>query len=235
MPTMHQLLILFLTAWAPAAGETAQLAAETTNTGFTGFTGFAADVIDALGEFGVGVLAFVEVVFPPIPSEIVLALAGFLAEQGDLNLPLVIVTSTVGSVAGALFLYGLGAWLGEERAKRWLTKLPLVEAADFDKASRTFARHGRGVVFFGRFIPIVRSLVSLPAGAQKMAIAPFLVLTAAGSLIWNTAIILAGYGLGTQFEKVDHYADYLDYAAAAAVLVFLVWYIGPKLRKRAAS
>jgi membrane protein DedA with SNARE-associated domain len=116
-----------------------------------------------------------------------------------------------------------------------LTKLPLVAESDFDKASRFFERHGRGVVFFGRFVPLVRSLVSLPAGGQHMPLLPFTLLTAAGSLIWNAALISAGYALGTQFEKVDEYAQYLDYVFAAAVLVFLVWWLGPKLRRRLAA
>ncbi|MFN0096291.1 MAG: DedA family protein [Dehalococcoidia bacterium] len=227
--------LLTLLPWVPAATLFAASAEEEAGHGFTGFTGFAADVIDAMGEVGVGVLSFVEVVFPPIPSEIVLSLAGFLAERGQLNLPLVIVTSTVGSVAGAVVLYGLGAWFGEERAKQWLTKLPLVEASDFDKASRFFHNHGRGVVFFGRFVPIVRSLVSLPAGGQGMPLLPFLALTSAGSLIWNTVLIMAGYGLGTQFEKVDQYANYLDYAVAAVVIVLVLWWLGPRVRRRLAA
>ncbi|MGK2965214.1 MAG: DedA family protein [Tepidiformaceae bacterium] len=203
--------------------------------GFTGFTGFAADVIEAMGEIGVGVLAFVETVFPPIPSEIVLALAGYLSETGDLNFGLVIVTSTSGSVAGALVLYALGAWFGEARAKWLMSRIPLVEMADLDKASRWFHHHGTRAVFIGRFIPIVRSLVSLPAGAQRMSLVPFIVLTTVGSGIWNAALISAGYALGTQFEKVDRYTQYLDYAVAAAVLLFLAWYFGPKLKRQLAS
>ena len=134
--------------------------------GLVGLSGVAADVIAAIGEFGVGVLTFVETVFPPIPSEIILPLAGYEAERGELNVVLVVVAATVGSLLGALVLYGLGAVFGEQRARRWLTWLPLVDEADFDKAAGWFHRHGHGVVFFGRFVPIVRSLVSLPAGAS---------------------------------------------------------------------
>lgn len=200
--------------------------------GFTGFTGFAADVIDAIGETGVGLLAFIETVFPPIPSEIVLALAGYLSERGDLNVFLVVVAATAGTTTGALALYGLGAWFGEERAKRLLARLPLVDRADLDKASAWFDRHGEPVVFFGRFVPIVRSMVSIPAGAQRMPIGRFMALTTAGSGIWNVALIAAGYALGTQFEKVDQYAQYLDLAALTAGIVLVAWYVTPRLRRR---
>lgn len=213
----------------------AQTANEDPASGFTGFTGFAADVISAMGETGVGVLAFVETVFPPIPSEIVLALAGYLAERGELSFIGVVATSTLGSVLGALVLYALGAWFGEERAKWLMSRIPMVELADLNKASEWFHNHGTGIIFFGRFIPIVRSLVSIPAGAQRMSLVPFIAFTALGSGIWNTALISAGYALGTQFEKVDGYTQYLDYAVAAAVVGFLAWYFVPKLRKRLAA
>jgi membrane protein DedA with SNARE-associated domain len=204
--------------------------------GLTGFTGFAADVIDRFGEVGVGVLSFAETVFPPIPSEIILSLSGYLAERGRMNVVLVVVAATLGSLLGALVLYALGAWFGEERAKRWLCRLPLVEPSDFENSSRWFQRHGSGVVFFGRFVPIVRSLVSLPAGAQKMSLIPFIVYTTAGSAIWNTALVGAGYALGTQYEKIENYTQYLDYVVIVGVLGFAAWFVAPRLwRKRRKS
>ena len=127
------------------------LAAEQADDGLVGLSGVAADVIAAIGELGVGLLTFVETVFPPIPSEIILPLAGYEAERGQLNVVLVVAAATVGSLLGALVLYGLGAVFGEERARRWLTWLPLVDEADFDNAAGWFHRHGHGVVFFGRF------------------------------------------------------------------------------------
>lgn len=206
--------------------------ATTVDDGLTGLTGFAADVIDRIGEAGVGVLTFVETVFPPIPSEIILSLGGYLAERGRLTLVWVIVAATVGAVLGALVLYGLGAVFGEDRARRWLTVLPLVEPSDFDTASSWFRKHGPPVVFFGRFIPIVRSLVSLPAGAQHMRLLPFLGLTAAGSAIWNTALVGAGYLLGTQYERVEGYLQYLDYVIYAVIVGVVGWFVLTKLRAR---
>jgi membrane protein DedA with SNARE-associated domain len=211
------------------------LATEAVDDGLTGLSGFAADVIAAIGEVGVGLLTFVETVFPPIPSEIILSLGGYLAERGRLNVVLVVVAATVGSLLGALVLYGLGALFGEERAKRWLTRLPLVEASDYENAAAWFHRHGLGVVFFGRFVPIVRSLVSLPAGAQRMPLVPFAVLTAAGSAIWNTALVGAGYALGTQYERVEQYLGYLDYVIYAAIAVIVGWFVVRKRRQRRAT
>jgi membrane protein DedA with SNARE-associated domain len=200
--------------------------------GLHGFTGWAADVIAELGEVGVGVLVFIETVFPPIPSEVILSLAGYLAERGRMNVFGVVLAATAGSVVGGLVLYALGAWLGEERAKRWIERLPLVEMRDLDNASAWFQRHGHGVVFFGRFVPIVRSMVSLPAGAQRMPLLPFIVFTAAGSAIWNGALVGAGYGLGTQYRRIEDYTQYLDYAAIVGVVGFAGWFILPRLWRR---
>lgn len=204
----------------------------TVDDGLSGLTGLAADVMNAIGEVGVGILTFVETVFPPIPSEIVLSLGGYLAERGELTLVWVLVAATLGAVLGALVLYWLGAVFGEERARRWLTVLPLVEGSDFDKAAAWFRRHGPPVVFFGRFVPIVRSLVSLPAGAQHMRLLPFVALTTAGSAIWNSALVGAGYLLGTQYERVEDYLAYIDYVVFAAILVVIGWFVLTKLRAR---
>ncbi|HMG29875.1 MAG TPA: DedA family protein [Jiangellaceae bacterium] len=205
---------------------------DTVDDGLTGLTGMAADVIGSLGEVGVGLLTLVETVFPPIPSEIILSLAGYLAERGRMNVVWVVVAATVGAVLGALVLYGLGAVFGEHRARRWLTMLPLVDEADFDRASAWFERHGHGVVFFGRFVPIVRSLVSLPAGAQRMPLLPFVALTSLGSLLWNSVLVGAGYALGTQYERVEEYMAYLDYVIYAAVAAVAAWFLVRKLRQR---
>jgi membrane protein DedA with SNARE-associated domain len=211
------------------------LTTEAVDDGLVGLSGLAADVIAAIGEVGVGLLTFVETVFPPVPSELILPLAGYLAERGRMNVVLVVLAATVGAVLGALVLYGLGALFGEERARRWLTWLPLVDESDFDNASAWFHRHGHGVVFFGRFVPIVRSLVSLPAGAQRMPLLPFVLLTAAGSALWNIALVGAGYLLGTQYERVEQYLGYLDYVIYAAIVSVVGWFVVRKLRRRRAA
>lgn len=190
-----------------------------------GIVGIASRVIDALGEWGVGLLTFIETIFPPIPSELILPLAGALAGSGDMNLALLVVVTTLGAYVGALVLYLLGAKLGLERSIRWLSKLPLVDREDFDKAAGWFHRHGRSAVFFGRFIPGVRSLISLPAGADRMPLATFSLFTIIGSAIWNTLLIALGAALGTQYELIDEYAKYLDYVVYAAIAGVIVWLI----------
>lgn len=209
-------------------------AAPTTDIG--GLVGFALTLMDGIGEWGVGLFTLLETVFPPIPSEIVLPLAGFLAHQGELNLALTIVTSTAGAYVGALGLYWLGATLGLERAIRWLAKLPLVDREDFERAADWFTRHGRSAVFFGRLIPGVRSLISLPAGASRMNLVTFSLFTIAGSALWNSLLIGLGAALGTQYEVIAQYSDCLNYAVYAAIIGVVVWLVVRRVRRgRAAS
>lgn len=197
----------------------------------SGLIGVAARAIDALGEWGVGLFTLVETVFPPIPSEVILPMAGFLTKQGNMNLVLALVTSTAGSYLGALVLYWLGAWMGLERAIRTLSKLPLVERKDFEKAARWFERHGRSAIFFGRLIPGVRSLISLPAGAEKMNLVTFSVFTIAGSSVWNGLLIGFGSLLGDQYRLIEQYSQFLNYAVYAALAGVVVWLIVRKVRK----
>lgn len=191
----------------------------------SGFTGLVLALIGALGELGVGVLSFLETVFPPIPSELILPLAGYLSQTGTMNFALTLAAATAGGFAGALLLYAVGALFGEERAIRLLAKLPLVDREDFERAAGWFHRHGRAAVFFGRFIPVVRSLISLPAGAARMPLLPFTLYTLAGSLIWNFALVGAGALLGTQHRLVEEYAHYLDYVVYAAIVGVVAWLV----------
>ena len=187
----------------------------------TGLAGFAADTMDALGEVGVGVLVAAENLFPPIPSEVVLPLAGFLAAQGRLSLVLTIVAATVGSVLGALALYEIGARVGSARLHRWVDRMPLLEEEDLEKAEDWFRRHGEASVLLGRCIPVVRSLISIPAGVERMPRWRFALLTTLGSGVWNSFFVLAGYALGARFEQVGQYSSYLNYAIYAAIVVLL--------------
>jgi len=198
----------------------------------TGIVGFAAQSIDSLGEWGVGLFTLLETVFPPIPSEVILPLTGYLARQGSLNLALVFVTSTVGAYLGALALYFLGAKVGLERSIRWLAKLPLMDRDDFERAEAWFRRHGRSAVFFGRLVPGVRSLISLPAGAEGMHLGTFSIFTIAGSGIWNGALISLGALLGRQHSMVEQYSRYLNYAVYAALALFVVWLVVRHIRRR---
>lgn len=198
--------------------------AATTESGqeLTGLVGYAARAIESLGEWGVGLFTFIETVFPPIPSEVILPLAGFLTRQGDMNIILVFIASVLGGYLGALLLYWLGAKLGLERSIRWLAKMPLVDREDFERAAGWFERHGRSAVFFGRLIPGVRSLISLPAGAERMNLLTFSIFTLAGTALWNGLLIGLGTLLGAQYELIDQYSQYLNYALYAAIAAMVI-------------
>jgi membrane protein DedA with SNARE-associated domain len=198
----------------------------------TGLSGVVSDVVAALGEVGVGLLTLAENVFPPIPSEVILPLAGYLANRGRLDVVWVLIAATAGSLLGALILYALGARLGEDRAKRLLARLPLVDVEDIDRAAGWFRRHGSSAVFFGRLIPGVRSLISVPAGADRMPVLRFTMLTLVGSALWNTLLVGAGYALGTQWRVVDRYAGVLDWIVIAVVVGMICLGIGRRLRQR---
>jgi membrane protein DedA with SNARE-associated domain len=201
----------------------------------TGILGWAESVIQALGEWGVGALVLLETVFPPLPSEAILPLAGYLTQRGDLSLPLVVVTATLGAYLGALGLYALGAVLGMERAVRWLAKLPLLDRDDLEGAADWFHRHGRASIFFGRLIPGVRSLISLPAGAERMNLAGFSLFTVAGSGLWNGLLIGLGAALGQQYQLVERYSQFLNYAVYAAIAAFVVWLVARRVRRNRAA
>lgn len=193
------------------------------------FASWATDVIESLGYWGLAFLVALENVFPPIPSEIVLPMAGFLTGDGRMNFFLAVFAATVGSVAGALILYAAGYWFGERRVRsmirRWGKWLGFKES-DVDKANGWFDRYGGIAVMLCRVVPIVRSLISIPAGLRKMPMAKFVLYTAMGSLVWNTVLISAGWMLGDNWEEVEQYVGILQYLVIAAVLIaaaFWVW------------
>ena len=197
-----------------------------------GIAGIAVSVMDALGAVGAGLLVAAENIFPPIPSELILPLAGFTAARGSLNLGAVIVCATLGSVLGALVLYAIGAALGRDRTRRFMAALPLVNPADVDRTENFFDRRGSFTVFFGRMIPIFRSLISIPAGVTRMPLPRFVALTAAGSFLWNCALILAGYYLGENWHIVEDYVGVASYVIAGLVLLLILVWILTRLRNR---
>jgi membrane protein DedA with SNARE-associated domain len=200
-----------------------------------GLVGLAARGIEQLGEWGVGLFTLAETVVPPIPSEVILPLAGYLAKQGALNLILVFVTSTLGAYLGALFLYWLGAKLGLERSIRGLSRLPLVDREDFEHAAGWFRRHGRSSIFFGRLLPGVRSLISLPAGASAMHLGTFSLYTLAGSGLWNGALLGLGYLLGTQYRLIEEYSRFLNYAVYGALGVTVLLLVVRRIKRSKAA
>ncbi|WP_069386304.1 DedA family protein [Cellulosimicrobium cellulans] len=166
-------------------------------------TDWAVGLMDALGPPGAGAAVALENLFPPIPSEVILPLAGFTAAQGRFSLAEAIVWTTVGSVVGALVLYWLGAALGADRLRAVAARLPLVRVEDLDKGEAWFARYGSVAVLVGRVVPIVRSVISVPAGVERMPLGRFVLLTTLGSSVWNTALVLLGHGLGARWHTIE--------------------------------
>ncbi|MGW9156715.1 MULTISPECIES: DedA family protein [unclassified Microbacterium] len=201
--------------------------------GFSGLTGFAADVLTSLGDVGVGVLVFLEVLIPPIPSEVILPFAGYLSQSGELNLGWLIFWSTLASWLGALLLYGLGAAIGMQRAVRLLASTRLVSRSDLERGADWFTRSGGWTVLVGRMVPGVRSLISIPAGASRMNLVTFSVYTVVGSGAWNTLLLGVGAALGTQHEQLEQYLGYLDYAVYTAIAVALVVLVARRVREAA--
>lgn len=181
-------------------------------------------IMEQLGLLGVTLMMFLENVFPPIPSELIMPAAGFAAAMGKMNLILVIVAGTLGSVLGALPLYYLGTIFDEKRLLKLTEKYGkyvLVRPSDVTNAQAWFNKYGKAVIFFGRMIPAIRSLISIPAGMNRMPMIPFLVLTTIGSAIWTTILAYAGYALGANYEEVETFI-----APISKFVVFAVLTIG---------
>lgn len=186
-------------------------------------------VMESVGGPGIALAIFLENIFPPVPSEVVLPLAGFTAAGGRYTVVEAVLWATLGSVTGALLLYGLGAALGMDRLRLIAHKMPLVDVADIDKTDVWFTKHGPKAVFFGRFVPGIRSLISIPAGIDRMPLTAFLGYTTAGSLVWNTLFVWLGYQLGDRYHIVEQYMDpiskvvyLLIVLAALGVLIWMV-------------
>jgi membrane protein DedA with SNARE-associated domain len=200
-----------------------------------GLAGLAVDLMDKLGGPGAALLVGIDNIFPPMPSELVLPLAGFSASQGTMSLFMALFWTTLGSVAGAMLTYWLGAALGRDRVRALIIRAPLMKASDFDRTERWFQKHGTKAVFFGRMIPLFRSLISLPAGVERMPIWQFLSLTTLGSLIWNSGFVVAGYLLGANWQVVDEYAGIFQKVVIAAVALAIVVFVVVRVRDRRRS
>lgn len=200
-----------------------------------GLAGLVVDIMDELGGPGAALLVGIDNIFPPVPSELVLPLAGFAASQGTMSLFMALFWTTLGSVAGALLTYGLGAWLGRDRVRSLIIRTPLMKPSDFDRTERWFLKHGTKAVFFGRMVPLFRSLISLPAGVERMPAWRFLYLTTLGSLIWNAGFVVAGYQLGANWQDVDEYAGVFQKVVVAVVALAVVVFVAVRMRERGRS
>ncbi|GAD54032.1 MAG: membrane protein DedA with SNARE-associated domain [Limimaricola cinnabarinus] len=187
---------------------------------------FITSWIAAGGAFAVAALMFLENVFPPIPSELVMPLAGYNAATGEAHPALTLIAGLIGSVAGAWIWYEVGRRLGRERLMdwvdrhgRWLT----LSREDVEKALGWFERHGAAAIFFGRMIPTVRTLISVPAGIQGMGMVKFLAYTTAGSLIWVGALFGAGYLLEAQYERVQGWLNPVTNGILGVIVLLYLW------------
>lgn len=191
-----------------------------------GIAGWAVTVMDVLGAPGAALIVALENVFPPIPSEVILPLAGFAAARGAFPLWSAILWTTVGSLVGALVAYGLGRWLGAERVRALFRRTPLLKVEDFEKTEAWFGRHGRTSVFLGRMVPVVRSLISIPAGVARMHLPLFLLLTTVGSLLWNSIFVVGGYLLGAQWHRIEAVAGWFSNAVVGVIVVLAAVFLG---------
>lgn len=184
------------------------------------------DLVYSTGYFGIVLLMFIENVFPPIPSELIMPLAGFMVTKNQLSLVGIIIAGTVGSVLGALPIYYLGQRLGEKRLKefaenhgRWFA----FSADDIERSQKWFEKHGGKAVFICRLVPGLRSLISFPAGLNSMPLYSFLTYSTLGMLIWTTFLALAGYVLASNFTQVEKYLDPFTYVVLGTLLVLYIY------------
>ena len=185
------------------------------------------EIMNNFGYLGVFLLIAIENVFPPIPSEVILLFGGFMTTFSDMNIVGVIIASTLGSVLGAIILYYIGKILNKDRLKKIITSKPgkilRLKPEDIDKADEWFDTKGNKTVFFCRFVPIIRSLISIPAGMSEMPMKKFLLYTAAGSLIWNAALTIAGSIVGENWTSIVDIMD--QYSHIILVLLIILFII----------
>lgn len=205
-------------------------------------TDWTTDVVEALGYLGVALLVALENVFPPIPSEVVLGLAGYTASRGDATVMGMIIAATVGSVVGAWILYGLSAAIGPLRLRAIVIRYGAwigFGEADLDRAESWFDRRSRSAVLICRCVPLIRSLISIPAGFRRMPIGTFTLFTLIGSLVWNSVLVVSGYLLADQWDRLLDYTEPFQDLVMAAIVVLVIVLVARKVvltrRERAAE
>jgi membrane protein DedA with SNARE-associated domain len=195
------------------------------------------EIMTSLGYWGIGFLMFAENLFPPIPSELIMPLAGFTVAQGKMNFALAVLAGVIGTILGAFPWYYAGKILGEERLKsladkygKWIT----VSSQDIDKVTRWFQRYGNKAVFFGRLVPGIRTLISLPAGLSEMPLAPFLIYSTLGTAAWVMLLTFLGFMLGDNYELVEEYLGPVSKIVLVILVVaFIAWVIIKQQKSKA--
>ena len=194
-------------------------------------------VMNRFGYFGICFLIALENIFPPIPSEVILTFSGFMTTTTKLTIPLVILFSTLGSTIGALLLYYIGKILNKDRLIKLVSgrlgRLIRLKPKDILKADQWFNNRGNITVFFCRFIPIIRSLISIPAGMSEMPLSRFLLYTIIGTLIWNSVLVLLGYYMGSNWLQISIWLEKFTYVVVIIIIIFIVvWLLYNKKKKR---
>ena len=191
------------------------------------------NLISSVGYWGVGLAMFIESFFAPIPSEIILPFSGFVASDGRLKIYLVIIVATVAAYLGSLPFYIIGR-LGENSVLNFLKKYGkflFISENDLEKGVKSFGKYGNSIVFFGRLIPIVRTVISFPAGVSKMKFGIFSLYTIAGTAIWSTVLSLAGFFLGSQWEIVSVYVSRYENVIIVIIIVLVITFLGNRILK----
>ncbi|EDN8631287.1 DedA family protein [Listeria monocytogenes] len=187
------------------------------------------------GHIGIFVLIMVENLFPPIPSEIILTFGGFMTTVTSLNVVMVIIVATLGSVVGAILLYKVASYFGKERLTKIVLKYGRIlrlKESDIERAESFFLKYGSWAVFLCRMIPLIRSLISIPAGMTKMKMSRFLILTTAGSLLWNTVLIGLGAVLGESWNEIVVFMDSFSTIIYSVIAILVVVGLGFFFRAR---
>ncbi|MEY3318152.1 MAG: hypothetical protein RL540_524 [Actinomycetota bacterium] len=196
---------------------------------------FATELVESIGVIGAGIFIAIESIVIPLPSEFVLLLSGFNVSIGEFSFLAVWIATTIGSLAGAYFLYGIGFAVSREGIDRLVTRFGKyvgIKQRDVDAAFNWFARYGALVIFFGRLVPLIRSLVSVPAGLAKMNLLRFSLLTAAGSGLWNALWIYIGIQLGDRWREAEGWAKYFDYGVYAVAVLMTIVIVVKVIRRR---
>lgn len=192
-------------------------------------------IITSLGYTGIALVMLAENLFPPIPSELVMPFGGFMAAQGKLELVWVLVAGAAGALGGAVILYYLGVWGGERifrpLVQKW-GKWFLLSEEDYEQALKVFARYGGWAVLIGRLMPIVRSLISIPAGMNRMRFFQFLALTTVGTTLWNLWLAVAGYWLGSRWDEILAFTKQYERGMLIALGTLVVGFVMYKLAQR---
>jgi membrane protein DedA with SNARE-associated domain len=204
---------------------------------------FIFEIMNRFGYLGVGFLIAIENIFPPIPSEVILIFGGFMTTVTDLNVWLVIVAATIGAVFGAIILYAFGRLITPVHLEKFISgrigQFLCLESSDIQRAESLFAQKGILTVFFCRFVPLIRSLVSIPAGSARMDLGKFLFLTTLGTAIWNTILVWLGVFAGKSWasivRKVDNYSTVIFSLVSLALVIFAFIYLNRRKKRKSSE